>query len=455
MDNGVPRKFRKPGVVQKAQVLVRDRIHGVPHHPRDEQEGKPEIKRSDIGGQMSDLKYRWILIFIASGVKMIISIYQYSWFLFAYSINHELGWDLATIGLTFTIFVLAMTFIQPFSGLIADSYGPRSIALLGSFLTGIGLILSSFASDPWQLCLFYGFGGLGAGALNGISTASAIKWFPDRRGFATGLVEFGFGAGTAIFNWVIQKLLESGGVRTSFLYLGSFMLFVLIPFSLFYRYPPDEFVSSMDIFKKRVVERSVDYKPLEIFGTYQWYLIYFSFTFTISTVLMFAAQLKMVAEEFNVPKSYFSLLLVIFPLGNGLSRIAAGAVSDRIGRENTMVIFYSLLGFAILSLANFGYIPLLFVGIVFIAALLGGSPFVLYPSCIGDYYGLKYSTTNYGITITAKAWAGLVSGWFSGFLVTRFGSYKIPLIILSVCSLLAAILSNPKLMKPPKRNIEH
>ena len=88
---------------------------------------------------------------------------------------------------------------------------------------------------------------------------------------------------------------------------------------------------------------------------------------------------------------------------------------------------------------------------MFLAALLGGAPFALYPATIGDYYGTRYSTTNYGITYTAKAWAGLISGWLSGYLVVTFGSYKIPLTVVACCSLVAAALSNPRLMKAPVR----
>jgi len=389
-----------------------------------------------------------MLLLVALAVMMVVSIYQYSWSLFAYSIQSELGWDLAAVGLTFTVFSYASTFIQPFSGLIADSYGPRKIALLASFLAGAGFILSSFASVPGVLYLFYGLGGLGVGILYGVSTAAAIKWFPDRRGFATGLVVFGFGAGTAIFNWIIERLLGSSGFRTTFLHIGLLTLLVTVPSSLLYKYPPGEWFPHKDD-KKGDVKTSVNFKPVEVLKTHQWYLIYFSFSFTVSIVLMFGAQLKMLAKEFNTPQDYFNLILVLFPLGNGLSRIVAGAVSDRIGREKTMVIFYAALGLSLLSLVDLGRIPSMFLLIVFITALLGGSPFALYPATIGDYYGSKYAATNYGITYTAKAWAGLISGWLSGYLVTQFGSYKLPLIIVALCSLLAAALSNPKSMKPP------
>lgn len=399
-------------------------------------------------------KYRWLLVCASFIVMMIISIYQYSWFLFAYAIQRELNWDLATIGLTFTVFAYAATFIQPFSGYIADSYGPRKVGIAGSLLVGIGFILASFASSPPVFYLFYGLGGLGVGVLYGISAACAVKWFPDKRGLATGLVVFGFGAGTAIFNWLIQRLLDSEGLSTTLLWLGFFMIITLTPLSLLYTYPQEGWSSYLTS-GREMVKFPGDYRPSEMLGTYQWFLIYFSFAVTVSIVLMFGAQMKMLAREFNIPTRYFSLVLVLFPLGNGLSRVFSGSVSDTLGRERTMVVFYSLLGLSIISFILFGHIPVLFMLIVFIAALLGGAPFALYPATIGDYYGARYATTNYGITYTAKAWAGLISGWLSGYLVMRFGSYRFPLFVIAICSLMAAALSNPRLMKAPTKKRAH
>lgn len=396
-------------------------------------------------------KYRWFVISIGLFVMMVISIYQYSWSLFAYSLAQEFKWDLATIGLTFTVFAYTATFIQPFSGYIADSFGPRKVSVFASVLVGVGFLLSSLASSPGQLYFFYGLGGVGVGILYGLSTASAIKWFPDKRGFATGLVVFGFGAGTAIFNWMIQGSLEANGFRTTLQYLGFLMLGVLVPASFFYKFPPPQWMPQSKGGAKKSPSQLVEYRPAAMMGTYQWYLIYFCFAFTVSIVLLFGAQMKMVAKEYQLPKEYFDLLLVLFPLGNGLSRIVAGAVSDRVGREKTMVIFYGFLGFSILALLLFGTHPLLFVMIVFIAALLGGAPFALYPATVGDYYGSKYSTVNYGITYTAKAWAGLISGWLSGYFVSQMGSYRIPLIIIAICSLLAAFFSNPRIMRSPQK----
>jgi OFA family oxalate/formate antiporter-like MFS transporter len=396
-----------------------------------------------------DSKYRWIFVLIGVWVMMVISIYQYSWSLFAFSITKELHWDLATVSLTFTIFNVA-TFLQPFTGMIADIRGPRGIALLGALLVGIGMVLSSWVSSPWQLHLFYGIGGVGVGVFYGIATATAIKWFPDRRGFATGLVVFGFGAGTALFNLVIQRSLETHGFRPTFQYLGLFMFLVLVPAALFYKYPPSQWRPSSVGGTRKAGYSHPDFRPQEMVQTHQWFLIYFCFSFTISIVLLFAAQMKMLAKEYQISRAYFDLLLVLFPIGNGLSRVVSGGVSDRLGRERTMMIFFGSLGISILALIHFGQNPLAFVILVFVASLLGGSPFALYPATIGDYYGPRYSTVNYGITYTAKAWAGLISGWLSGYFVLQFGSFRVPLFLIAVGSLLAAVISHPRLMKPPR-----
>lgn len=394
--------------------------------------------------------YRWALLGAAFVIMMIVSIYQYSWFLFAYAFEKQYGWSLATIGLTFTVFTYAATFIQPFSGFVADTYGPRRVAVAASLLVSIGYILASRVATPGMLYLYYGLGGIGVGILYGISTASAIKWFPDQRGFATGLVVFGFGAGTALFNWFIEKLIETRGLPPTFMILGVGMLITLMPLSLLYKYPPKNPAAKPEKGAAKV-EASGDFKPLAMLKTYQWYLIYFSFTFTVSIVLIFGAQMKMVAREYSIPPHYFAVLMVLFPLGNGLSRVVAGYISDKIGREKTMVIFYSLLSLSIFCFVLFAQAPLLFVIIVFVAALLGGAPFALYPATIGDYYGAGYSTTNYGITYTAKALAGIISGWFSGYLAMRFGSFRVPLVMVAVFCIAAAVVSLPKFMRPPQK----
>ena len=395
------------------------------------------------------LHYRWFIIGLSIIITMTVSIYQYSWSLFAYSIRQELDWSLAGISLAFTIFQLA-NFSQPFAGVIADARGPKGVGMVGALLTGLGFLLSSQVSSPAQLCLCFLIGGIGAGALTAIAMASGVKWFPDRMGLATGLTSFGYGSGTALFNWMIQDFLGAFGVRLTFIYVGLIMLALLVPAALLFKYPPAGWNPASSPVSSRPSRALVDYSAGEMLRSRQWFVLYFSFTFTISTVLTFAAQLKMIANEFAIPQIYFDLLLILFPLGNVASRIFGGVIADLIGTEKTMVIFFALLGLSLLTLVSFGTSPFIFVGSVFLCALLGGAPFALYGAIIGDYFGVKHATTNIGITQTAKVWAGLISGWLCGFLVAQAGTYKLPLLIIAVCTLAAAFSSHPRLMKRPR-----
>lgn len=393
---------------------------------------------------------RWVRLSAAVGAMMLTSIYQYSWFLFSFEIQSTWGWSLTSLGLIYTIFHYTSTLVMPFSGMIADAYGPRMVALGASLLVGAGFILCALFPHLWAFQLFYGLGGIGCGVLYGVSIATAIKWFADRRGLASGLVALGFGGGTAVFNLFIVRMLETLGLSTTLLYLGILMLALLLPISLIYQYPPASYSQPAAKGAAAAGRAGVrEYRPGQMLGTPQWYLIYFSFSVTVSLVLLFGAQMKLLAREYELPAPYFSLLIVLFPVANGVSRVLAGIISDRFGRSVTMVAFYPLLGLSILALLQFGRYPLVFVSLVVLASLLGGAPFALYPAVIGDFYGTRYATTNYGITYTAKAWAGLISGWLCGILASQFGSFTVPLAIVAAASLLAAVLSLPGFLRVP------
>lgn len=393
---------------------------------------------------------KWVIVLSSMAVMMVISIYQYSWSLYAYAISNDLRWTLTTVSLAFTIYVYASTFIQPFSGFLADNYGSRKLAFFSAVLVALGFIMSSYVSSPLELYITYGLGSLGVGTLYGIATGTAVKWFPNRRGLATGFVTFGFGAGASLFNLPIQEFIAANGFRDAFTYVGVFMLAVLIPLSYMMIYPKD--VTSGNA--RNIRGGVVNYTPAKMLKTWQWYVIYLTFIITPTAALMFGAQLKLMSAEFKVPPNYLNIVLILFPLANGLSRIIAGAISDRFGRERTMTTFYSLLGISLLGLSYLGDVPVMFILFTLIASLLGGSPYTFYPSIIGDYYGIKYATVNYGITYTAKAWSGLLSGWVTAYLVETYGTYRLPLISVALLCVIAAVLSSPLILRPPRNVLE-
>lgn len=74
---------------------------------------------------------------------------------------------------------------------------------------------------------------------------------------------------------------------------------------------------------------------------------------------------------------------------------------------------------------------------------------MIYAAVVGDYFGADNATANWGLTITGKAWAGLIAGWFSGWLVSLSGTYQTPLLVLALCCFVAAGLASPRVLKAP------
>jgi len=388
---------------------------------------------------------RWVLLAGATIVMAFIAIYQYSWSLFALGLSVDLKWPMTTVQLAFTLYTYVATFVQPLSGYFADKFGPKKLSVLAGLLAATGFLLSSRVTSPLELYIYYTIGSVGVGVLYGVSTAIAVKWFSDRRGMAAGIVTFGFGSGTAIFNPLIQSWIINYGVRCAFLYVGALMLAFILPFALLYRYP--EIDSQGDWRAER--GDNVNWKWYEMLKTWQWWLIYISFIAMSAIALLFGAQIAPMAEANNMPRDMLSLVLIAYPIANGFSRVLGGWISDYIGRQLTATLFYALSGVSMIALGLTASNPLCFALFVVLAMLFAGSVFAFNPAIVGDFYGSKYLTTNYGITYTAKSWGGLVSGYVTAYLLMLQKSYTSIVMALGAGALAAALLINPFLLKKP------
>jgi OFA family oxalate/formate antiporter-like MFS transporter len=123
---------------------------------------------------------------------------QYGWTLFIKPIDQKYGWGTAAIQLTFSIAIATETFLGvPFGGRLIDRFGP-SLVWVSGLLIALAWYINSFAD---ALILFYFaavISGLGTGLVFAAAYGNALKWFPDRRGFATGLTAAGFAGGGVV-----------------------------------------------------------------------------------------------------------------------------------------------------------------------------------------------------------------------------------------------------------------
>jgi MFS transporter, OFA family, oxalate/formate antiporter len=390
---------------------------------------------------------RWLQLVIGVICMAMVANLQYGWTLFVDPMAQKYGWSRAGIQVAFTIFVVTETWLVPVEGWFVDKFGPRIVVLVGGLLCAIAWAMNSIADSLALLYVAAAVGGIGAGAVYGTCIGAALKWFPDRRGFAAGMTAAGFGAGSALTVIPIAAMIKSSGYEATFLAFGLAQGGVVLLLAFFLATPKP---GQLPAFTPKVVQTRREYSPLEMLKTPVFWVMYVMFVLVAAGGLMATAQLAPIAKDFqiiDVPVSILGLTLpaLTFALSidrvlNGLTRPFFGWVSDIIGRENTMFIAFALEFVGILLLMKFGQDPLLFViltGLVFFA---WGEIYSLFPSTCADTFGTRYATTNAGLLYTAKGTAALVVP-FANLAVTQFGTWDAVFIAAAFVNAVAAIMA--------------
>src|SRR5690242_6740328 len=179
--------------------------------------------------------YRWLQLALGVTCMVMIANYQYGWTFFVPDIQKTFGFDRAAIQWAFTLFVLCETWLVPVEGWFVDRYGPRLVVLICGVLCAIGWVINAYATTLGGYYLGMVVAGVGAGGVYGTCVGNALKWFPDKRGFAAGNTAAGFGAGSALTVAPIQAMIKDSGFQTTFLYfgLGQGIVICILAFFLF------------------------------------------------------------------------------------------------------------------------------------------------------------------------------------------------------------------------------
>ena len=145
---------------------------------------------------------------------MVISSPQYVWTLFTQPLMASLGTQLAAIQITFSILIVVQTFLSPCQGFLVDRFGPRVLLSVGGALTGLSWVLAARVTTLTGLYLTYGvLGGIGTGIVYVGVIGHMVQWFPDRRGFATGIVAAGYGMGALLTTFPIAASMKEASYQ--------------------------------------------------------------------------------------------------------------------------------------------------------------------------------------------------------------------------------------------------
>jgi OFA family oxalate/formate antiporter-like MFS transporter len=399
---------------------------------------------------------RWIIA--TAGVVMQVALGAvYAWSVFRVPLSDAYGTGVSAVNTTFSIAILALGFAAFFGGLWMNSSGPRVVALTSGVLYGAGIFLASFASPDagglWTLYLTYGLmAGVGIGLGYIVPVATLIKWFPDKRGFITGIAVAGFGAGALVTAPIAKQLVSGVGLFPTFAILGILYLVMVIGAALFMKNPPEDWTpEGWEPEEEESGERTgVDYELRGALKTWQWYALWALLFLNVTAGIAIISEADPIAQEVSgVAPATAAWLVSIISVGNAAGRFLWAWLSDAIGRKWVFLVMFLLQAalFFLLPVVGASFVMLAILSFIIVSCYGGG--FGTMPAFNADYFGSKNVGMIYGLMITAWGFAGVLGPQLISIMYDATRSYAGAFYILAGIMLVSSIV--PFIVRPPKR----
>ena len=378
----------------------------------------------------------------------------YAWSVFIKPLSATFGWSRAEISLAYSVCILVFASISYPAGRLSDRFGARFIVFIGGLVLGIGFFLAGFTDSKAWLYATYGvIAGIGGGMIYLPPIATAPKWWPDRRAFATGCAVVGLGLGSFIMGPLATMIMESLGWRYVFWYVGIAMGGMAVLSSLTLVNPPQGWQPKG--WNPRTPQpganRSQEHSVPNAMRTPQFWLLYLSYFFASFAGLMVIGHIAGHGLDSGLTAMQASLAVSTLAVCNAATRIVTGLFVDRLGTRALFLIYFTAQVVALLLLYPVGarYWQLWIV-----AAIIGwnyGGMFTLFPATCLNFYGAKSQGTNYGLLFTAFGLAGFAGPYAGGLLKDATGSYGVPFLLgagmVGVSVILSAAIRPPTLRK--------
>jgi OFA family oxalate/formate antiporter-like MFS transporter len=370
---------------------------------------------------------------------------QYAWTLFAEPMvkgHADQHWQLSEVQWGFGLFLAAGTWAMPFFASYIDKIGPRLFMIVSGVLCAVGWGALGQVSNLISFYILFCVAGIGVACVYACGVSTAVKWFPDKRGVASGIITAGYGGGAFLFNPVFDYLIQSLGYSNTFIWTGVTHGALISLSGLLMVNPPVTYKVAAAAAKANVRRHDLQFTASEMLRTPQFYFLYAAMLSVAIGGLMVTASVKPVATNFGIGHAAVTVALVLYPLGNALSRILWGSVSDYLGREKTMFTAFLLQAIFLLALTTLGRQgDAIWVALVVLVFLTWGELYALFPTVLADLYGSKNSAGNYAFLYSAKGFAALLGGGLATNLFEMTGTWDYPFFVCAALALVSAFMA--------------
>jgi len=390
-----------------------------------------------------NIKNRWLVV-VASFVANLVIGAAYAWSVFQPRLMEEFSFTTPQANLAFTIALGIVPVAMIIAAKIRAKIGAKRTILLGSVLFSSGFFLTSFTNGHlFILYLTYGvLGGLGTGFINGSTLPNAIKWFPDKRGLASGIVSGGYGGGAILFAPLFNVSIETFGLMETFILFGLLSGVILLVAGQLILTAPDEYQPENWVPTEASQPRNQKNTDLKhMLQTPLFYLLWFLFTLSCITGLMIVAHGGHIAEvRMGVTPRLAAIAVTFISLSNAGGRLFWGSVSDKIGRYKTLIYMYilTILMFVILMLTqHFGLFIIALMGI----SLCYGGSFGVFPSLTAENFGTNQLELKYGFMLSSFGVAAYIGPAIAAWLFERTNHHDLAFLVAMGMGVLALVLT--------------
>lgn len=348
----------------------------------------------------------------------------YAWSIFKIPMMTAHGWTETQTQGAFMIYVFMFAVSVALGGTLVDRLGPRIVGLTGGVLFGTGLILAGYANELQSISLLYlaygviaGLGG-GFGYVTPITTL--IRWFPDKRGLVMGLAVMGYGLGSFILGNIGPRLILWQGIASTFLFWGLFSLvFITVPV-LFFRNPPEGWMS-LPQEPGSVHRRTRSYSFREAAATPQLWMLWMILFILVTAGLGLISQLSPMAQDVLISNIVGHMteekmqaiaiasgsIVAVAGVFNGVGRLLWAWVSDALGRRQVFAALFLTQSACFLLLAHTSHSVVFAVLVCYLLACYGGG-LACMPAFAADVFGNNHIGKIYGVIFSANAVAGIL-----------------------------------------------
>jgi OFA family oxalate/formate antiporter-like MFS transporter len=379
------------------------------------------------------LHNRWVVAAAGVAMQMMLGT-VYAWSVFKNPLMKNHGWSAPQVGFTFTLTIFFLGFSAALGGRFVDKAGTSKVASIAAILFGVGTLLAGLADSFGQIWLLWIGYGVIAGVGNGLGyvtpVAVLLRWFPDKKGFITGLALMGFGFGAALLGQIGPVMIKNIGIANTFYIEGCIFLFGLLIAAQKLVNPPSGYIVIKNT-KNNSAEASVDFKKARSMN--QFYILWLILFLNVTAGIAIISNLSPMAQaqlSLHDPALSAGRIVAIAALFNGIGRLFWGWLSEKFGRKKTFLLIFGTQIPLFLVLPHIGSTILFTIICCYILLCYGGG-FGTMPSFAADTFGPKYIGSIYGPILFAWGTAGAAGPMLMEWIKKNSGNFSTALSIAS------------------------